>query len=59
VTFRGFEVAVPVGHCVVLNTLRGSGSLVFPAPSSTLAVADRVLEVFPSCASSGRPCRSA
>jgi hypothetical protein len=47
VTFRVVEVAVPVGHCSVFSNECGSGSLVFPTPSATLAVADRVLEVFP------------
>jgi len=47
VAFRATEVAVPVGHCVFFCVSRGSGSLAFPAPSSTLAVAGRALEVFP------------
>jgi hypothetical protein len=47
VTFRVVEAAVPVGHCIFFSHECGSGSLAFPAPPTTLAVADRVLEVFP------------
>jgi len=58
-TFRGSKWLYRWGTALIFDELRSSGSLAFPAPSTTLAVTDRVLEVFPSSASSSRSARAA
>jgi len=48
-----------VGHCFASARCAVASRLAFPAPSSTLAVTDRVLEVFPCFPPHGLACRVA